>query len=280
MIKRWGIPGDRIGMVYHGIDAPKKNDGVRPISVPESWKGRFLFTAGSIRPARGLEDALWAINYLVSQNAEIEGIVIAGEVPTNMIPYQKKLKNWIKKHNLSSKVFWAGNLNENEMAWCYQNCRAFVMTSRVESFGQVALEAMSYGCVCVATDNPCLPEIFGDAALFYTPKDGKALAEMIQTVLAWDENQCKAASERAIKRAGEFSWDICVEKTVTALEIGNCELYLVAEGEGPKRNEYEALAADFKIIDKCFFVGFRQMDEHIGLLSISDIVVVPSYYDP
>lgn len=57
-------------------------------------------------------------------------------------------------------------------------------------------------------------------------------------------------------------------------------LYLVIEGEGPKRNEYEALAADFKIIDKCFFVGFRQMDEHIGLLSISDIVVVPSYYDP
>jgi glycosyltransferase involved in cell wall biosynthesis len=76
---------------------------------------------------------------------------------------------------------------------------------------------MSHGCVCISADNPCLPELFGDAAIFYPPKDGQALAEAIQTVLAWDNNQRKLTSEKAKKRAAEFSWDVCAERTVAEL---------------------------------------------------------------
>ena len=62
-----------------------------------------------------------------------------------------------------------------------------------------------------------MPEFFGDAAVYYPPKDGKALADAIKTVLAWDDNQRKAMSEKAKKRAANFSWDVCAEKTVAVL---------------------------------------------------------------
>ena len=91
------------------------------------------------------------------------------------------------------------------------------MTSRVESFGMIGGEAMSQGCICISADNPCLPELFGDAAIFYPSKDAKGLAEAIQAVLAWDDNQRKQASERAKNRAKEFSWDVCARKTVAEL---------------------------------------------------------------
>ncbi|HED01029.1 MAG TPA: hypothetical protein ENN18_11750 [Proteobacteria bacterium] len=78
-------------------------------------------------------------------------------------------------------------------------------------------EAMSHGCICISADNPCLPELFGGVAVFYPPRDGKALAEAIKTVLTWDNNQRKAMSEKAKKRAAKFSWDVCVEKTVAVL---------------------------------------------------------------
>lgn len=217
LVNIWGIPSEKIGTVYHGIDLTKTNTSVRPACIPRNWEGRFLFTAGSIRPARGLEDALWAMKHLVSQNVEIVGMGIAGEADARMIAYQKKLKNWIEKHNLSSKVRWAGNLNEKEMVWCYQNCRIFLMTSRVESFGQIALEAMANGCICVSADNPCLPEIFEDAAVYYPPKNGKALAEAVLSVLAWNRHQRNEASERARQQAAKFSWDVCAEKTIAAL---------------------------------------------------------------
>ena len=91
------------------------------------------------------------------------------------------------------------------------------MTSRVESFGMIGGEAMSHGCICISADNPCLPELFGDAAVYYPPIDGQSLAEAIQTVLTWDDNQRKTMSEKAKKRAAKFSWDVCAEKTVAAL---------------------------------------------------------------
>jgi len=218
LIRYLNIPNDKIGLVYHGIDLPENKDIHRPDIIPKGWDGQFLFTAGSIRPARGLKDIFGAMKHLNNKSRDISGLVIAGSTTPRMERYQKQLEKWVQKNNLSSKVCWADNLNENEMAWCYQNCCAFVMTSRVESFGMTAGEAMAHGCICVGADNPCLPEVFGDAAIFYPPKDGKALAEVIQTVLAWDNHQRKVMSEKARKRAGEFSWDVCAEKTVAELE--------------------------------------------------------------
>lgn len=230
MIDNWKIQSDRIGVVYHGIELPKNEGGKeqRPALVPNDWEGQFLFSAGSIRPARGLEDALYALKYLFDRSSAIAGLVIAGETTSGMMKYKKQLDDWVRTHNLSSKVCWAGNLSDNEMAWCYQNCRLFVMTSRVESFGMIAGEAMASGCICISADNPCLPEIFGNAAVYYPPKDGKALADVIQTVLIWDDAQQKQMSERARKRAAEFSWDVCAEKTVE-------ELAMAVEARRPRK---------------------------------------------
>ena len=216
LIQRWNIPNEKISLVYHGIER-FKGDSCRPHIVPREWNNDFLFTAGSIRPARGLEDLLLGMKHLLLQGVTSVRLVIAGESGHSMAKYQEKLKLWVKENNLLNRVCWTGSLNEREMAWCYQNCKAFVMTSRVESFGMIGGEAMSHGCICISADNPCLPELFGNAAIYYPPKDGKALTEAIKTVLAWDDNQRKVMSEKAKERAAEFSWDVCAEKTVAVL---------------------------------------------------------------
>jgi len=209
---KWNIPEKKIGLVYHGIELPRLKEYVRPKNIPKDWEGNFLFTAGSIRPARGLEDILGAIKYLVLEKENIKGLVIAGETELRMIPYRKKLEEWIKRNNLSSKIYWAGKLSEKEMSWCYKKCKIFVMTSRVESFGMIAGEAMVHGCICISADSPCLPEIFRDAAIYYPPKKVKLLAETIKSVSEWDDHQREEASKKARERASEFSWDTTVER--------------------------------------------------------------------
>ena len=92
------------------------------------------------------------------------------------------------------------------------------MTSRVESFGHTAGEALSCGCVCISADNPCLPEIFGDAALYYEAGNGEALADAIETALSLDGPNRVLFSQRARQRAALFSWDVCAERTVEILK--------------------------------------------------------------
>ena len=214
LINKLSINSEKIGLVYHGINKPSGNSK-RPVSVPDICKD-FLFTAGSIRPARGLEDVFEAMRYLATWKFKIP-LVIAGSTDPVMTDYHKKLRERLDKNNLSANVIWAGNLSESEMVWCYKNCSAFIMTSRVESFGQIALEAMSHGCLCISANNPCLPEIFSDSAVYYNSGDGKALYELINVVLSWNQSKKGQFSERALVRASQFSWDICAEKTIEEL---------------------------------------------------------------
>ncbi len=217
LIKNWKIPRGNIGLAYHGIDIVENVDERRPEIIPIAWKDNFLFIAGSIRPARGIEDALRALKHLKSCGVKNINLVIAGEVSPTMVGYLRKLKNFIRKSNLAPGVCWVGNLSEKEMAWCYKNCLVFLMTSRVESFGMIGGEAMAHGCICISADSPCLPEIFADAAVFYRSKDPKDLAEAIKRALLFDSDRRKAMSEKARTRAGKFSWDVCADNTVAEL---------------------------------------------------------------
>ena len=157
----------------------------------------------------------------MAKNFELKGVIIAGEIRGSMMRYWKKIKGWIQKNNLASKIYWTGVLNKKEMAWCYSNCRVFVMTSRVESFGQIGVEAMSHGCISVVADNPCLPEIFDNAATFYKPYSGEDLANKILRVLSWDRIKVTQAAETARQRASEFTWDRTAEQTVKELVIAS-----------------------------------------------------------
>lgn len=51
-----------------------------------------MFSAGSIRPARGLEDILGAMKYLILEKVNVKGLVIAGETELRMVSYRKKLE--------------------------------------------------------------------------------------------------------------------------------------------------------------------------------------------
>jgi len=219
LVDNLNISENKISVIYHGIHHDKCFKQARPSAVPESWKGDFLFTAGSIRPARGLEDIIYALKHLVTRKSDVN-LLIAGAANPNMLPYLKSLKSKIAEFGLLKKVIWAGSLNQEEMNWCYKNCRLFVMTSRVEALGMIALEAMSRDCLCIAADSSCLPEVFGNAAVYYQPKNSRFLADTIQTTLAWSDRQRNEMYGLMRKRVAEFpSWDETVEKTINELKL-------------------------------------------------------------
>lgn len=213
LIKQWHIPKDHSTTIHYGSPSSTPSTQ-RPESIPEDWDGRFLFTAGSIEPYRGLEDIIDAMEFLPPSAT----FVVAGEARWNMIRYRGRLLRRMKRCHLAHRIRWVGHLSSEEMAWCYRSCVAFVMTSRVESFGMAGLEAMVYGCACIVADNPPFPEIFDAAALYYPPKDSNALAATIMDVAHWNDAKRLAMSVRAKERAAQFSWDANVNQLVDVLQ--------------------------------------------------------------
>jgi glycosyltransferase involved in cell wall biosynthesis len=213
----WNIESNKIGIVYHGVEPPTE-PGVLPNSAqpPKIECEPFIFTAGSIRPARGLEDIINALAML-RNNSSGYRLVIAGAVDPGMEFYKRKLDKLSTRLGIASQIIWAGFLSEQDISWCYHHCAVFVMTSRAEACPNTVLEAMAHGCVCISTETPPMPEFFKDVAIYYPPKDAKALADAIRSALEWDDGKRKESSSRTKWRATEFSWDVCAEKTVAEL---------------------------------------------------------------
>lgn len=205
----------KTSLIYHGVNQPD-SDGKKPINLPKNLNKDFIFTAGSILPARGLEDLILALRFLKLDNNNHK-LVIAGHSIIKSNKYYKHLLKLINKYDLKNSIFWTGPINEDEMRWCFQNSKIFVMTSRVESFGLIAVEAMANGCVCISTDSQCLPEIFDSAAFFYKSGNYKNLASLIRANIKLDSSKVTAIAKKAVKRSLDFSWDICANKTISFL---------------------------------------------------------------
>jgi glycosyltransferase involved in cell wall biosynthesis len=219
LVRRWTIKPGRIGVVYHGVDFPGVLSFPEMPSFLQSQGGcRFIFTAGSIRPARGLEDVIDAHGLLCKDMKDIK-LIIGGSNDPGMESYKSELDRLIAKRGTSAYVIWAGSLSADEMDWCYRHCEAFVMTSRAEACPNIVLEAMSHGCISVSTQTSPMPEFFDDsAALYYPPKDFSTLSRQIQVALSMKQNEREAMSLAAKATASKFSWEICAKKTVDELQ--------------------------------------------------------------
>jgi glycosyltransferase involved in cell wall biosynthesis len=227
LMNNWHIPPTRIGMVYHGVNLPPAASPMSiPVSIPRDWSGTFLFTAGSMHSYRALDDVLQALAVLASHGVR-PPLVIAGGVDLDrtQLPYLKKMKHLAEKLGLNPQIAWTGHLNAAEMSWCYSHCRLFLMTSRVEACPNIALEAMSHGAFCLAADNPPLPEFFQAAALYYRPKCGEALAQAIRAALAYSLEAAEEMRLRAKTRAGDFTWEKTIDRTIHELELAANMVY-------------------------------------------------------
>lgn len=187
---------------------------------PEPMNGfrgaKFIFAAGSIEAYRGIEDLAGAFNSVAAKVPGLKLAIAGGERPETR-PYLEGLKALARGSGAGEDIIWLGKLSDAEMAWCYDACSAFVMTSRLESFGFPALEAMQYGCQCVSTSSPCLPEIFGDSALYYSAGRPEELASRLIEALGRGDAERERFSAMGKARASGFSWDRTAAQTLEVL---------------------------------------------------------------
>lgn len=216
LVKELGAAAEKVTAIKFG-PSPSPAEARRPALWGGEAADRFIFTAGSMEMYRGLEDLIAAMPAVKTKSPGIKLAVAGGARPATR-PYLDGLKALAADKGVEGDILWLGSLDDAEMAWGYANCAVFAVTSRLESFGFPALEAMQHGCACVSSASPCLPEIFGEAAIYYSAGDSAALAERLTEALARAPGERQKFSALSLKRAGEFSWDAAAAATLEVLK--------------------------------------------------------------
>jgi glycosyltransferase involved in cell wall biosynthesis len=126
--------------------------------------------------------------------------------------FSQEERHLIEKYHLTGKVkIQVGT--DSTLANLYAHATAFVYPSLYEGFGIPPLEAMHYGCPVIASNSSSIPEVIGDAGLYFTPTDQEELIGQLDRLLT-DHSLRDALKQKGYIRERQFTWDMAAAETL------------------------------------------------------------------
>ncbi len=189
--------------------SPEEKKRVREkYGVPED----FILFVGSLEPRKNVATLVRAYISLPEPVRKRHRLVIAGG------------KGWLNaeidtllKSSGSSGILRIGYVDEQDLPALYSAAIVSVFPSLYEGFGLPVLEAMACGTPVISSNSSSLPEVGGDAALYFDPHDTNQLKETLERLLG-DENLRAQLSRKGIERARLFSWEKAAQETLGVYE--------------------------------------------------------------
>ena len=123
--------------------------------------------------------------------------------------FYKRIKGYAKELGLfEDRVVFPGYISDSDLRIVYANAILYVFPSLYEGFGLPPLEAMENGCVVVSSNLASMPEILGDACLYFDPRDKKDFLDKINRVIG-DSCLRDDLRKRGFQHVKKYSWEKC-----------------------------------------------------------------------
>lgn len=203
VVRYTGVPADKITVTYEAADAIEQ----AAVPVAKLADKRFLLYVGRPMQHKNLERLIEAFASLRAQHPDLL-LVLAGRKDANY----ERIEDDAYVHGVKNLLF-TGFVSDSRLRWLYEHCEAYAFPSLSEGFGLPGLEAMRHGAPVISSDATCLPEIYGDAARYFDPKDTQAMADAINEVLT-DKKLRSGLIRKGHKQVEKYSWKRMAEQTL------------------------------------------------------------------
>lgn len=177
--------------------------------------GGFVLSVGDIGGRKNQQLLLRVWAQMAKRRSALPPLVLLGRITS----YGAELVTAIKQDpDLQSAVRILPNASDEQLAWCYANCRFTAFPSVIEGFGLPVAESLAAGKMCVASSTSAIPEASQGFALHLDPQDETAWLSAIEKLL--DDDELLRSHERQI-RAGfqPVTWDRTAAQVLAKLPI-------------------------------------------------------------
>jgi glycosyltransferase involved in cell wall biosynthesis len=201
------VPDDRIIVTYESADPVAKDE-----EVVERYRDKqFLTVVGRAETYKNQKGAIEAHQLLLSTHPNLHLVIIGKRDDTS-----RELEEWTRREGYRHIEFF-GFASDEQLAWFYAHCAAYIFPSYMEGFGLPGLEAMTHKAPVISSSATCLPEVYGDAALYFNPSDAHQMAQQIAKVLD-DKKLRQNLITKGTKQAKKYSWKRMAEQTLDAYD--------------------------------------------------------------
>lgn len=198
-----GIDPDKVVVTYEAADLIDTGK-TEPYPLPFS---QYLLYVGQQSDYKNIRRLAEAHQKLLSCFPGL-GLVLVGKINKSAALN----RTYFSDHGYKNIVF-TDFIPDEQLAFLYKNCAAYVFPSLMEGFGLPGLEAMAYGAPVVSSSATALPEVYGDAAWYFNPAEVDDMARAIREVIG-DESLRNRLIIAGKNQVAKYSWKRMAEQTL------------------------------------------------------------------
>lgn len=179
----------------------------QPEPIPKVKGLRYICFVGNAFPYKNLGRIVDAYQKLKISYPWLQ-LVFAGKKDY----FYQQLEASITERGIKG-VHILGYISEGQKRWLLGHAECHITASLSEGFHIPALEAMYEGCPVILSDASCLPEVGGDAALYFDPASTDDLVRVVSLLLDSPAERQRLI-ERGHARVKQFSWKRMARQTL------------------------------------------------------------------
>jgi glycosyltransferase involved in cell wall biosynthesis len=226
VVQKFKIKPENVIVTYEGVaNLARGNDSLfvkklddRKTLLSYNIVDNFILYVGNAYPHKNLESLLAVFLELHKKYLGLRLALVGREDY-----FYKRLKEIASSLNLwseevpDSPVVFTGYVPDIELDVLYRQALFYVFPSLYEGFGLPALEAMVKGCPVASSNKASLPEILGEAALYFNPED-KADMFMKMDKMYSDQSLREVLIKKGHQQAKRYNWWECARQTFEVYE--------------------------------------------------------------
>lgn len=226
----FALPEEKIAMTYEGTDFNPpmnlKEEEQKKALAKYGIHKPFLLYVGNAYPHKNLETLLQVVKTLKKKGRLPWKLVLVGKKDY----FYKRLEQQAWTMDIDQEVIFPGFVADKDLPYFYAKAIAYVFPSRYEGFGLPPLEAMAYGTPVIASYSACLPEILGEAALYFDYEDIYGIIRQIEKVIS-NAVVRKTLITTGLKQIKKYSWEKTARQTLQIYE--QTAKFIIAQNKPP-----------------------------------------------
>lgn len=190
------IPPEKITVIYEGITSlPERRATSHRLPTP------YFLSVGNAYPHKNLGALLHAFSLFHKRHPDVH-LALAGRRDV----FFERLERELSEIDVpSDRVHFIPNPDDATLNDLYANATLYLFPSRREGFGLPGLEAMSKGVPVLAARAGSLPEVLGDAAVYFAPDDLEEMARVMEEALT-NEILRRELVQKGFAQTKKYSW--------------------------------------------------------------------------
>jgi len=206
----YDVDPEKVSVIHEAADprfAPQTAERVTAARQRYGLPERYLLFVGTIEPRKNLTRLLHAFEILRLEGLT-DGLVVVGKRGWLYGDFFAELE----QSPVRESVILPGYVPDEHLPAVYAGAQALAFPSLYEGFGLPVLEAMACGTPVACSRTSSLPEVGGEAALYFDPVSADTIQETLRRLLSDAELSAKLATE-GYEQAARFSWDRVADET-------------------------------------------------------------------